>query len=93
VDKSIIYDEEEIPSVNGDGKRPQGRPSKGGAAMRAKRYYAKKHLLILQKRKLKRYYLRVKKTVADHHFHDATVKSKLEEGCNEYKDRYDDKAS
>lgn len=59
--------------------------------MRAKRYYVKKHLLILQKRKLRRYFLKVKKIIADKKYDAAAVKIDLDESCNQYKTR-DNKA-
>lgn len=55
--------------------------------MRAKRYYVKKHLLILQKRKLRRYFLKVRKIMADKQYNAAAVKKDLEEFVSQYKNR------
>lgn len=70
------------------GPRGKGRPSKGGQALRAKRYYIKNHMLVLQKRKLKRYMDKVKKHAADSNYNPSTIMSKLGPKCQEYMKRH-----
>jgi hypothetical protein len=70
------------------GPRGKGRPSKGGQALRAKRYYIKNHLLVLQKRKLKRYMDKVKKLAAESNYNPNAIMDKLGPKCQEYTKRH-----
>ncbi|EPB90364.1 hypothetical protein HMPREF1544_02730 [Mucor circinelloides 1006PhL] len=63
------------------GPRGKGRPSKGGAALRAKRYYVKNHLMVLEKRKLKRYIVKVKKYIDDYKCDSSCILAKLKDLC------------
>lgn len=65
------YDE---PRTNG-----RGRPSKGGELVRAHRYYAKKHMLILQKRRLKRYTDKVKKILEECDYDSRNVSKAIDD--------------
>ncbi|GAA5816976.1 hypothetical protein MFLAVUS_010511 [Mucor flavus] len=77
--------DKEVPDEYDPTDRKVGRPSKGGEALRAKRYYVKNHLLILQKRKLRRYVLKVKKILSDNDYDIEAVKSGLDKSCNVYR--------
>ncbi|KAL0145169.1 hypothetical protein V8B55DRAFT_1459181 [Mucor lusitanicus] len=63
------------------GPRGKGRPSKGGAALRAKRYYVKNHLMVLEKRKLKRYTVKVRKYIEDFKYDAPCIMAKLKDLC------------
>ncbi|KAL9555619.1 hypothetical protein MBANPS3_002276 [Mucor bainieri] len=63
------------------GPRGKGRPSKGGAALRAKRYYVKNHLMVLEKRKLKRYIVKVRKYMDDYKCDASCIMAKLKDLC------------
>lgn len=65
-------------------KGTTGRPSKGGQNMRAKRYYVKCHLKILQKRKLKRYHTKVLENISKFHYSSSLVKKELNKRCDGY---------
>ncbi|KAI8984190.1 hypothetical protein BDF20DRAFT_370788 [Mycotypha africana] len=72
-------------------KSPQvskGRPSKGGEKIRAKRYYVKNHLLVLHKRKLKRYYDKVIKLLCKHIYNEEEVLNELRKKCTSYIAKY-----
>ncbi|KAI8056375.1 hypothetical protein BDF21DRAFT_430662 [Thamnidium elegans] len=77
--------DKEVPNEYDPTDRKVGRPSKGGEALRAKRYYVKNHLLILQKRKLRRYILKVKKILSDNNYDVDAVKKGLDKSCHIYK--------
>lgn len=57
----------------------RGRPSKGGQAVRAQRYYAKNHMLVLQKRRLKRYTTKVKHHLQEYDYESLKILTALEE--------------
>jgi hypothetical protein len=80
-----IYANHEILETS---RRGRGRPSKGGQALRAKRYYIKNHMLVLRKRKLKRYMNKVKKIAADAAYNAGPIMSQLAKKCIEYTKRY-----
>ncbi|GAN00921.1 hypothetical protein MAM1_0003c00348 [Mucor ambiguus] len=61
--------------------RGKGRPSKGGAALRAKRYYVKNHLMVLEKRKLKRYIVKVRKYIDNYKCDSSCIMAKLKDLC------------
>ncbi|CEP18019.1 hypothetical protein [Parasitella parasitica] len=67
-----------------NGPRGKGRPSKGGAALRAKRYYVKNHLLVLEKRRLKRYVVKVKKIIEEYKYNPAPILDKLKNLCGNH---------
>lgn len=77
--------DKEVPDEYDPTDRKVGRPSKGGEALRAKRYYVKNHLLILQKRKLRRYVLKVKKIMSDNNYDIKAVKDVLDKSCKVYR--------
>ncbi|KAI8084187.1 uncharacterized protein B0P05DRAFT_30339 [Gilbertella persicaria] len=56
-----------------DTKGKPGRPSKGGQAVRSKRYYINNHMVVLQKRKLKRYHDKVKKLLSEHDYDSIAI--------------------
>ncbi|KAI7905280.1 uncharacterized protein BX663DRAFT_502331 [Cokeromyces recurvatus] len=59
----------------------RGRPSKGGQALRSKRYYIKNHLMVLQKRRLKRYIDKVKKWIAKFEHDSVLILNELDLYC------------
>ncbi|KAI9474263.1 MAG: hypothetical protein EXX96DRAFT_541886 [Benjaminiella poitrasii] len=61
--------------------RGKGRPSKGGQALRSKRYYVKNHLMVLQKRRLKRYTDKVKKLLTEVEYKSEAALLKLDNYC------------
>lgn len=70
-----------LQEVVDSGPRGKGRPSKGGAALRAKRYYVKNHLMVLEKRKLKRYIVKVRKYIDDYKCDSSCIMAKLKDLC------------
>ena len=70
--------------ITDNGPRGKGRPSKGGAALRAKRYYVKNHLMVLEKRKLKRYIVKVRKHIDENKYDSAAIMTKLKELCKNH---------
>lgn len=68
--------------------RGRGRPSKGGQALRSKRYYVKNHMLVLQKRKLKRYMDKANKIASEANYNASTILNQLTSKCIEYTKRY-----
>ncbi|KAI8641205.1 hypothetical protein BD408DRAFT_219569 [Parasitella parasitica] len=74
-----------------NGPRGKGRPSKGGAALRAKRYYVKNHLLVLEKRRLKRYAVKVKKLIEDYKYDSTPILTKLKDLCGNHIRRHFEK--
>ncbi|KAI8369961.1 hypothetical protein BD560DRAFT_423946 [Blakeslea trispora] len=63
----------------------QGRPSQGGDHMKAKRYYVKNHMFLLQKRKLKRYHDKVKKWLSLYEYDSVKLMEAIQKSLNKYK--------
>lgn len=76
-DASNFVVELNVPDYSDNGQNGRGRPSKGGQAVRSHRYYAKNHMLVLQKRKLKRYTDRVKHHLQEYDYDQEQIYKEL----------------